>query len=45
MNISQQELIGWHYMLYVNAENKTYFDSFGAEHILKEIKKIYRKRN
>ena len=33
--MSQQELA-----LYVNAENVTYFDSFGVELILKEIRKF-----
>ena len=33
--MSQQELT-----LYVNAENVTYFDSFGVELILKEIRKF-----
>ena len=27
-------------MLYVNDENVTYFDSFGAEHVPKEVKKF-----
>ena len=31
--------------LYVNAENVTYFDSFGVEHIQKEIKKLIRNKN
>ena len=31
--------------LYVNAENVTYFDSFGVEHIPKEFKKFIRKKN
>ena len=30
--------------LYVNAEIVTYLDSFGVEHILKEIKKFIRKK-
>ena len=31
--------------LYANAENVTYFDSFGVEHILKEIRKFIRTKN
>ena len=31
--------------LYVNDNNITYFDSFGVEHILKEINKFIRNRN
>ena len=27
-------------MLYVNGENVTYFDSFGVEHVPKEVKKF-----
>ena len=30
--------------LYVNAENVTHFNSFGVEHIPKEIKKSQRKQ-
>ena len=30
--------------LYVNGNNAIYFDSFGVEHIPKEIKKFIRKR-
>ena len=37
--MSQQELA-----LYVNAENVTYFDSFGVELILKEIRKFIRNK-
>ena len=29
----------------MNAENVTYFDSFGVEHIPKEIRKIIRNKN
>ena len=29
----------------MNAENVTYFDSFGVEHITKEIKKFVGNRN
>ena len=31
--------------LYVNDNNVTYFDSFGAEHILNEIKKFIGNKN
>ena len=31
--------------LYVNAENMTYLDSFGVEHIPKEIRKFIRHKN
>ena len=32
-------------VLYVNAKNITYFDSFGVEHIPKEIKKFINNKN
>ena len=31
--------------MYVNAENVTYFDSFGVKHIPKEIKTFIRNKN
>ena len=31
--------------LYMNGDHVTYFDSFGVEHIPKEIKKIHRQQN
>ena len=31
--------------MYVNSNNITYFDSFGVEYILKEIKKFVRNKN
>ena len=38
INLDEYESIETHWTaLYVNAENVTYFDSFGAEHIPKEI--------
>ena len=38
--------MGTHWIaLYVNAENVTHFNSFGVEHIPKEIKKSQRKQN
>ena len=37
-NTDQYEPVRTHWIvLYVNAENVTYFDSFGIEHILKKI--------
>ena len=41
-NLGKQESIGTHWIaLYINVENVTYFDSFGAEHIRNQ--KIHRK--
>ena len=41
MELDEYESIGINWIpLYVNAENVTYFDSFGVEHIPKEIKKF-----
>ena len=38
-NLDEYSDIGTHWVaLYVHNENVTYFDSFGVEHILKEIK-------
>ena len=38
--LDEYESIGTHWIaLYVNAENVTYFDSFGVEHIPKQIRK------
>ena len=40
INLNEYDLKGTHWIaLYVNAENITYFDSFGIEHFLKEIRK------
>ena len=37
INLDEYKSIGTHWIaLYVNAENVTYFDSFGVEHILKK---------
>ena len=37
MKLDEYEPIGTQWIgLYVNAENVTYFDSFGVEHILKK---------
>ena len=44
-NLSKIKDAGTHWIpLYVNDNNVTYFDSFGVEHIPKEIKKIHRKQ-
>ena len=41
INLHHYELIGTHWIaLYVNVNNVAYFDSFGFEHIPKEIKKL-----
>ena len=46
INIDEYKSIGTHWItLYVNVENLTRFDSFGAEHIPKEIKKFIRHEN
>ena len=46
MNLDEYESIGIHWItLYVNAENVTYFDSFGVEYILKEIKNVIGNKN
>ena len=38
INLDEYELIGTHWIaLYVNANNIVYFDSFGVEHIPREI--------
>ena len=40
-DLDEYESIGTHWLnFYVNVENVTYFDSFGAEHISKEIRKL-----
>ena len=42
INLDEYESIGTHWIaLYMNGNNVTYFDSFGVEHIPKEI---YRKQ-
>ena len=42
----EYESIGTHWIaLYVNGENVTYFDTFGAGHIPNEIKKVIGNRN
>ena len=41
INLDEYQSIGTHWIaLYVNANNIVYFDSFGVEHIPKEIKKL-----
>ena len=41
INLNEYSDIGTHWIaLYVLNDNVTYFDSFGVEHISKEIKKI-----
>ena len=46
INLDKYKSIGTHWKAsYVIAENVTYFDSFGAEHIPKEIKKFIENKN
>ena len=46
INLNEYESIGTHWIaLYVNAKHVTYFDSFGLEHIPKEIKKFIGNKN
>ena len=46
VNLNDHHDIGSHWAaLYVNNETVTYFDSFGVEHIPKEIKKISNNKN
>ena len=46
INIDEYKLIRTHCRaLYVNGNNVTYFDSFGVEHIPKEIRKIIDNKN
>ena len=46
INLDEFKSIGIHWIaLYVNAGNVTYFDSFGIEHIPKEIRKFIRNKN
>ena len=41
INLNESESIGTYWIaLYINDNNVTYFDSFGVEHISKEIKKF-----
>ena len=46
INFYECESIGTHWIaLYVMDESVTYFDSFGVEHIRKEIKKFMSNKN
>ena len=46
INLDEYKSIGTHWIaLYVNAENVTYFDSFGVEYIPKEIKRFIGNKN
>ena len=46
MNIDEFKSIGTHWIvLYVKGNNIIYFDTFGVEHIPKQIKKITGNRN
>ena len=46
INLDEYYDIGTHWIaLYVNNETVTYFDSFGIEHIPKEVKKFIGRRN
>ena len=46
VNLDEYSDIGTHWIaLYVNNKTATYFDSFGIEHISKEVKKIVNNKN
>ena len=46
INLDEYSDIGTHWIaLYALNNNATYFDSFGVEHVLKEIKKSIRNKN
>ena len=46
INLNKYKSVGTHWIAsYVNAENVTYFDSFGVEHIPKETKKFIGNKN
>ena len=46
INLDEYESIGTHWIaLYANAKNVPYFDSFGVEHILNEIRKFIGNKN
>ena len=46
INLDEFKSIGTHWIpLYVNAENLTYFDGFGVEHIPNEVRKFIRNKN
>ena len=45
INLNEYKSIETHWItLYVNAENVTYFDNFGVEHISKKIEKFIEKK-
>ena len=46
INLDEYKSIGTHWIaLYINNANVTYFDSFGVEHIPREIKKFIGNKN
>ena len=46
INLDEYESIGTHWIaLYINDNNVTYFNSFGVEHIPKEIRKFIGNKN
>ena len=46
INLDEHESVGTHWIaLYANDKNATYFDSFGVEHIPKEIRKFIGYKN
>ena len=46
VNLDEYSDVGSHWIaLYINNETVTYFDSFGVEHIPKEIKKCINNKN
>ena len=46
INLDDHKAIGTHWIaLYVNDNNVTYFDSFGVEHISKEIRRFIGNKN
>ena len=46
INLDEYKSIGTHWVaMYVSGDNMTYFDSFGVEHIQKEINKFIDKKN
>ena len=46
INLDEYQSIGTHWVrLYVNSDNVTLFDSFGVEHIPKEIRKLIKNKN
>ena len=46
INLDEYSDIGTHWVaLHVNNNNVTYFDSFGVEHIPKEIKEFVKNKN